>query len=108
LVRLPQIEIYDEGEEKPVAIHHFIGRRPILAFGDSDGDLPMLRWVASSPCARFTGLITHMDRVRKGDPVADHPDLGVARCDRVLAEAKLRNWAIVDMRTDWKRVFPFE
>lgn len=108
LVRLPQIEIYDEGEEKPVAIHHFIGRRPILAFGDSDGDLPMLRWVASSSGARFTGLITHMDPVRERDTVANHPDLGVARCDRVLAEAKLRNWAIVDMRTDWKRVFPFE
>jgi len=101
LVRLPAIELFDEGVEKPVAIHHFIGKKPIFAFGDSDGDLPMLQWVASGAGSRFTGLVHHTDSER-----AHEIHLPIGRSDHVLAEAQARGWTVVDMKEDWKDVFP--
>jgi phosphoserine phosphatase len=108
LIRLPNVEIFDEGEEKPVAIHHFIGRRPILAFGDSDGDLQMLQWVASGSGPRFTGLIHHTDTERECADKANNSDRPVGKPGRVLSEAYARGWTIVDMKRDWRTIFPFE
>ena len=107
LVRLPNVEIFDEGEEKPVAIHHFIGRRPILAFGNSDGDLQMLQWVASGSGPRFAGLIHHTDAEREHAQEACNPGLPAWKPGRALSEAHAEGWTIVDMKMDWKTVFPF-
>jgi len=100
-VRLPVLELFDEGDEKPVAIHHFIGRQPIFAFGDSDGDLPMLQWVTSGSGPRFAGLVRDTDGER-----AHEIHLSIGKSDHALAEAQARGWTVVDMKKDWKTVFP--
>jgi phosphoserine phosphatase len=101
LVRLPVIELFDDGMEKPVAIHHFIGRKPIFAFGDSDGDLPMLEWVASGAGARCAGLIRHTDEERTHEA-----RLPFGKSDHAFATAQAKGWTVVDMKKDWKTVFP--
>lgn len=107
LVRLPQLELFDEGGEKPVAIHHFTGRRPILAFGNTDGDLPMLRWVASGDRPYCAGLIHHTDAIREWAYEAYHPLLPIGRLDKGLALARKEGWTVVDMASDWKTIFSF-
>lgn len=105
LVKLPKIEFVDDGTGKPVGINRFIGRRPILAFGNSDGDLQMLQWVAGGAGARLTGLIHHTDDVRE---YAYDRKSHVGKLDKALDEARDRNWLIVDMKRDWRKVFAFE
>jgi len=107
LIRLPELELFDEGDEKPVAIHHFIGRRPIMAFGNSDGDLKMLQWVVAGNGPRFAGLIHHTDGDREWEYEAYHPNMPIGRLKFALTEAHERGWTIVDMKNDWKTIFPF-
>jgi phosphoglycolate phosphatase-like HAD superfamily hydrolase len=105
LMRLPEIDFIDDKAGKPVAIHKFIGRRPILAFGNSDGDLQMLQWTAGGGGARFMGLVHHTDSEREWAYDRKSP---VGRLDRALEEAKAGGWTVVDMKRDWKSIFPFE
>ncbi len=106
IVRLPEIDFIDDKAGKPVAISKFIGRRPILAFGNSDGDLQkMLQWTAAAGGARFMGLVHHTDAVREW---AYDRTSSVGRLDKALDEAKVKGWTVVDMKNDWKRIFPFE
>ena len=105
LMRLPEIDFIDDKAGKPVAIHKFIGRRPILAFGNSDGDLQMLQWTAGGGGARFMGLVHHTDGEREWAYDRKSP---VGRLDQALEEAKAGGWTIVDMKRDWKLIFPFE
>jgi hypothetical protein len=105
LVRLPQIDFIDDKAGKPVGINKFIGRRPIFAFGNSDGDLQMLQWTAAGDGPRFMGLIHHTDAQRE---YAYNQLSSFGRLDNALAEAKTRGWCVVDMKADWRRVFPFE
>jgi phosphoglycolate phosphatase-like HAD superfamily hydrolase len=105
LMRLPEIDFIDDKAGKPVGIHKFIGRRPILAFGNSDGDLQMLQWTAGGTGARFMGLVHHTDSEREW---AYDRESKVGRLDQALAEAKAGGWTTVDMRRDWKSVFPSE
>ena len=105
LVRLPELDFIDDKEGKPVGIHKFIGRRPIAAFGNSDGDLQMLQWTAAGDGARLMVLIHHTDAQREW---AYDRGSKVGRLDRALDEANKRGWTVVDMKKDWKRVFPFE
>ncbi len=105
LVRLPEIDFIDNQAAKPVAIHKFIGRRPILAFGNSDGDLQMLQWTATGTGPHFAALVHHTDSRREW---AYDRQSRVGRLDAALSEAARRHWLVVDMRQDWKRVFPFE
>jgi 2C-methyl-D-erythritol 2,4-cyclodiphosphate synthase len=105
LVRLPEIDFIDDKAGKPVGIHKFIGRRPIAAFGNSDGDLQMLQWTAAGEGARFMGLVHHTDAVREW---AYDRTSHVGRLDKALDEATARGWTVVDMKSDWKRVFPYE
>jgi hypothetical protein len=105
LMRLPEIDFIDDKAGKPVGIHKFIGRRPILAFGNSDGDLQMLQWTAGGSEARFMGLIHHTDGDREW--VYDR-ESSIGRLDQALAEAKAKGWTIVDMKRDWKSIFPFK
>jgi phosphoglycolate phosphatase-like HAD superfamily hydrolase len=105
LMRLPELDFIDDKAGKPVGIHKFIGRRPILAFGNSDGDLQMLQWTAAGAGARFMGLVHHTDSEREW---AYDRESKVGRLDQALAEAKAGGWTVVDMKRDWKSVFPFE
>jgi len=105
LVRLPEIDFINDKGGKPVGIHKFIGRRPIAAFGNSDGDLPMLQWTAAGRGPRFTLLVHHTDAKRE---CAYDRKSHVGRLDKALDEARKKKWAVVDMQRDWKVVYPFQ
>jgi phosphoglycolate phosphatase-like HAD superfamily hydrolase len=103
LLKLAKIEFVDDGPGKPVGINRFIGRRPIFAFGNSDGDLQMLQWTMAGQGSRFAGLIHHTDAERE---YAYDRESKVGKLDKALDEANAKGWAIVDMKRDWKAVFP--
>jgi haloacid dehalogenase-like hydrolase len=105
LVKLPQIEFVDDGPGKPVGINRFIGRRPIFAFGNSDGDQQMLEWTAAGEGARFAGLVHHTDAAREYAYDRNSP---VGKLDKALDEAGTKSWTVVDMKSDWKAIYPFE
>ena len=102
-MRLPEMDFVDDKAGKPVGIAKFIGRRPILAFGNSDGDLEMLQWTAAGSDPRFMGLVHHTDAEREFayDRVSHFGRLGKA-----LDEAKARGWTVVSMKDEWKTIFP--
>ncbi len=105
LTRLPQLNFIDDNVGKPVAINMHIGRKPIAAFGNSDGDLQMLQWTAINPgVARFALIVHHTDPVREFAYEAS----SMGRLEVALTEAAARGWTVVDMKNDWNRVFPFE
>jgi hypothetical protein len=106
IVRLPALGFFNDGPGKPVSIDERIGRRPIFAFGNSDGDLEMLQWTAAGSGARFMGLVHHTDAEREwayDSDVAAVRKLGVA-----LDVALAKGWCVVDMKQDWRVVFPFQ
>jgi hypothetical protein len=105
LMKLPKIEFVDDGPGKPVGINRFIGRRPIFAFGNSDGDQQMLEWTAAGSGARFMGLVHHTDAER--EYAYDRHSL-VGKLDKALDEANAKGWTVVDMKHDWNKVFAFE
>jgi phosphoserine phosphatase len=104
VVRQPEIETISDGPGKPLAMQRVIGRRPIAAFGNSDGDLPMLQWTAAGAGARLCVYVHHTDGERE---YAYDRNALTGRLDKGLDEARTRNWTVVDMKRDWKRVFPF-
>jgi hypothetical protein len=105
LIRLPDIDFIDDGPGKPVGIQKVIGRRPIASFGNSDGDLQMLQWTAAGEGPRFMLLVHHTDAEREW--AYDRQSL-IGRLDKALDEALRRGWTVVDMKQDWKKVFPFQ
>ena len=105
LVRLPEIDFIDDKAGKPVGIQQHIGRRPIAAFGNSDGDLQMLQWTAAGAGPRFCLYVHHTDAVREW---AYDRESHIGRLDQGLDEAKARGWTVVSMKDDWKVIFPFE
>ncbi|SEI47210.1 MULTISPECIES: HAD family phosphatase [unclassified Achromobacter] len=105
LMRQPKLEFNDDGPGKPVAIQRQIGRRPILAFGNSDGDLQMLQWTMAGPGKRFAGLVHHTDAKREW---AYDRQSHVGRLDKALDAARVQGWTIVDMEKEWKRIYPSE
>jgi len=105
LVRLPEINFIDDGPGKPVGIQMHIGRRPLAAFGNSDGDLQMLQWTAAGAGPRFCLYVHHTDAEREW---AYDRASSIGRLDKGIEEAKARGWTVVDMKADWKRVFAFE
>jgi len=105
LVRLPELDFIDDKEGKPVGIHKFIGRRPIAAFGNSDGDLQMLQWTDSGKGKRLMVYIHHTDAEREW---AYDRESHIGRLDKGLDVAKEKGWTIVDMKQDWKVIYPFE
>jgi phosphoglycolate phosphatase-like HAD superfamily hydrolase len=105
LVKDGKIEFVDDGPGKPVGINRFIGRRPIFAFGNSDGDQQMLEWTAAGSGARFMGLVHHTDAEREW---AYDRKSSVGRLDKAWDEAVKRGWTVANMKTEWKRVFAFE
>jgi phosphoglycolate phosphatase-like HAD superfamily hydrolase len=103
LIRTAEINLLDDGDGKPVGIHNFIGQQPIAAFGNSDGDLEMLRWTASGSGARLILLVHHTDSEREYEYDAHSP---FGRLDKALDEARARGWEVVDMKRDWNTIFP--
>ena len=103
IVRLPQIDFIDDKAGKPVGIHKFIGKRPIAAFGNSDGDFEMLEWTTAAPGARLA-LIVHHDAAAR--EFACDRKSAVGRLDRGLDEGSKRGWTITSMKNDWRAVYP--
>ena len=103
IMRLPEVDFIDDKAGKPVAINKFIGRRPILAFGNSDGDLEMLQYAAAGDGARFMGLVHHTDADREW---AYDRASRIGKLDKALDEANRRGWTVADMKRDWRTVFP--
>jgi hypothetical protein len=105
LMRLPEMDFIDDKAGKPVGIHKFIGRRPIAAFGNSDGDLQMLQWTAAGKGPRLMVIVHHTDAKREW---AYDRGSSVGRLDKALDEAKARGWTLVDMMRDWKVIYPLQ
>ena len=103
LVKLAAIDFVDDKEGKPVGIRKFIGRRPILAFGNSDGDQQMLEYTAAGSGARFMGIVHHTDAEREFAYDRKSP---IGQLDKAWDEAQRRGWTVVDMKRDWNAVFP--
>lgn len=103
LMRLPEVNFDDDNEGKAVAIDRNIGRRPIAAFGNSDGDLQMLQWTAAGPGPRFCLFVHHTDAVREYAYDRNSP---IGTLDQGLDEAARRGWTVVDMKKDWNTIYP--
>jgi phosphoglycolate phosphatase-like HAD superfamily hydrolase len=103
IVKLPELVLNDDKEGKPVGIQRHIGRRPIAAFGNSDGDFQMLEWTTAGKGARLGMIVHHTDAGREA---AYDRESHVGKLDKGLDEAPKRGWTVIDMKTDWKTVFP--
>jgi hypothetical protein len=103
LIRNPKIGFIDDKEGKPVGIHTHIGKRPIAAFGNSDGDLQMLQWTAAGKGSSLCVYIHHTDAEREW---AYDRDSHIGKLDKGLGEAKSKGWTVVDMKAEWKIIFP--
>jgi len=105
LIRLPAIDLVDDGPGKPVGINSHIGRRPIAAFGNSDGDFQMLQWATQSSGKRFGLIVHHTDAERE---YAYDRKSSFGKLDKALDAASANGWIVVSMKDDWKRMFRFE
>lgn len=103
LYRIPDVDFIDDGPGKPVGIYRFIGRRPIIAFGNSDGDLQMLQWTTMEKGPRLGLIVHHTDAERE---YAYDRDSDVGRLDKALDQAPQRGWILIDMKNDWRTMFP--
>ena len=108
LVKLPEVNFIDDKAGKPVGIQQQIGRRPIAAFGNSDGDYEMLRWTTAGAGfgkPRFGLVVHHTDAEREW---AYDRDSHVGRLNKALDESQGHGWVVVDMKRDWKRIYPWQ
>jgi phosphoglycolate phosphatase-like HAD superfamily hydrolase len=103
LMRLPEIDLNDDKAGKPVGIHQVIGRRPTIAFGNSDGDFEMLEWTTSGRGPRLGVIVHHTDGEREW---AYDRDSHIGQLVRGLDEGPKRGWVIVDMKSDWRAIYP--
>jgi phosphoserine phosphatase len=103
IVRLPKLDFIDDKEGKPVAIHKFIGRRPLAAFGNSDGDHQMLQYTSGRAGPSFSMIVHHTDGEREW---AYDRDSHIGRLDKALEEGRAKGWTIVNMREDWETIYP--
>jgi hypothetical protein len=103
LVRAPEINFIDDEAGKPVGINQHIGRRPIAAFGNSDGDLQMLQWTTAGAGARFALIVRHTDAEREW---AYDRESSIGQLDQALDEALAKGWTVVDMARDWRVIYP--
>jgi len=103
LVKLPEVHLIDDKEGKPIGIQQHIGRRPIAAFGNSDGDLQMLQWATAGRGARFALIVHHTDAAREW---AYDRESHIGKLDQAWDEAKAKGWTVVSMKDDWVTIFP--
>ena len=104
-MKLPELNFFDDKVGKPIGIHQHIGRRPIAAFGNSDGDLQMLQWTTAGSGARFGLIVHHTDAEREW---AYDRTSSIGKLDKAWDEAQAKGWTVVDMKQDWKTIFPPE
>jgi phosphoglycolate phosphatase-like HAD superfamily hydrolase len=104
LMKLPEANFIDDKAGKPVGIQMHIGRRPIAAFGNSDGDLQMLEWAKGGAGVRFALIVHHTDAIREW---AYDRQSSIGHLDKALDAAQAEGWTVVDMKNDWKTIFPF-
>ena len=102
LLKLPEVDLVDDKEGKPVGIQRTIGRRPVMAFGNSDGDLQMLQWTTAGAGPRFALLVHHTDAEREW---AYDRDSSIGKLDTAWDEAVAKGWTLVSIEDDWKIVF---
>ncbi|MEB0226635.1 HAD family hydrolase [Pseudomonas sp. 10S4] len=105
ILRLPKLVHNDDGPGKPESVESIIGRRPLLAFGNSDGDLQMLQWTVAGNGKRFAGLVHHTDAKREW---AYDRESKIGTLNKALNEATTKGWTVVDMAKDWNRIYPFD
>lgn len=105
IIKLPELDFNDDKEGKPVAIQKYIGRKPVFAAGNSDGDLQMLQWTASNTLKNFEVYVHHTDSTREW---AYDRQSHIGTLDKGLDEAMAKKWAVADMKNDWKVIYPFE
>ncbi len=105
LMKLPELNFLNDKGEKPIIIQTLIGRRPIAAFGNSDGDLQMLQWTTAGSGPRFALIVHHTDAAREW---AYDRKAGLGRLDKALDEAQAKGWTVISMKDDWNSIFPFE
>lgn len=103
IVRLPELDFLDDGPGKPVGIQKFIGKRPIAAFGNSDGDFQMLEWTTKGPGRRL-GMIVHHDDAKR--EFAYDRDSKFGHLDKTLDAAPKLGWVVISMKDDWRQIFP--
>lgn len=103
--RLPSLDFIDDKAGKPVGINKFIGRKPVFASGNSDGDLQMLQWTDSNAYPSFQLYLHHTDAEREW---AYDRESSIGRLDKGLDEAYEKGWTVINMKEDWKVVYPFE
>ena len=103
--RLPELDFIDDKEGKPEGIHKFIGRKPVFASGNSDGDLQMMRWAESNKLKSFMLYVHHTDSIREW---AYDRKSHIGRLDKGLDEANEKGWTVIDMKEDWKIIYPFK
>jgi hypothetical protein len=103
IVKQPALEFVDDGPGRPSGIHRFIGRRPIAAFGNSDGDLQLLQWKTGGEGRRF-GLIVHHDDAEREFAYGRASEVG--RLDEALDAAPTAGWTVVSIKRDWRTIFP--
>jgi len=103
--RLPELDYNDDKEGKPLNIQKIIGKKPVFASGNSDGDLQMLQWTASNNLKSFMLYVHHTDSIREW---AYDRESHIGRLDKGLDEANEKGWTVVDMEKDWKVIYPFE
>jgi len=103
--RLPEIDFINDKEGKPEGINRFIGRKPVFASGNSDGDLQMMRWIAFNKLKSFILYVHHTDSIREW---AYDRESHIGRLDKGLDEANKKGWTVIDMKRDWKIIYPFE
>ncbi|MGC4075018.1 MAG: HAD family hydrolase [Nibricoccus sp.] len=105
LIKLPEVQFVDDGPGKPAGIQTFIGRRPIAAFGNSDGDQQMLQWTTAGVGPRFALIVHHTDEAREW---AYDRTSHIGKLDKALDEAAVKGWTVVSMKDDWRTIFPAE
>lgn len=105
IIRLPEVDFIDDKEGKPIGIHKFIGRKPIFSSGNSDGDLQMMQYTASGKGKRFMLYLHHTDAEREW---AYDRESHIGRLDKGLDEALEKGWTVIDMKNDWKVIYPFQ
>jgi len=105
LIKLPEINFVDDKEGKPIGIHQYIGKRPVFAAGNSDGDYAMLKWTAEGEGPRFAMLIHHTDSIRE---YAYDRESSNGRLNKGLDDATKYNWRVIDMNSEWKAIYPYD
>jgi len=103
LIRLPEVNFIDDKDGKPIGINQHIGQRPLAAFGNSDGDFEMLDWTTSGEGPRLGLIVHHTDAERE---YAYDRDSTFGRLDKALDAAPDKGWVVVNMKNDWKKIFP--